>query len=100
MEWLAENTERRLARDGKARCSGLLIDTPGVTGSDSKNRWEWIRNAVKAFKGEWSRKRFSVSLFRLFELLLRVLIITIPVFFHLSLSFSISTSQHHRSPLP
>lgn len=52
MEWLAENTERRLARDGKARCSGLLIDTPGVTGSDSKNRWEWIRNAVKAFKSE------------------------------------------------
>ncbi|KAK0535669.1 Cleavage polyadenylation factor subunit clp1 [Tilletia horrida] len=50
VDWLAEGVERRLARDARARMSGLVIDTPGVITADGRSRYAWIQYCARAFK--------------------------------------------------
>lgn len=50
VDWLALALEKRLARDPRARCSGVLIDTPGIITSDAKNRYPLLQHYVKAMK--------------------------------------------------
>ncbi|KAK0553124.1 Cleavage polyadenylation factor subunit clp1 [Tilletia horrida] len=50
VDWLAEGVERRMARDARARMSGLLIDTSGVITADGRNRYSWIQYCARAFK--------------------------------------------------
>lgn len=50
VDWIALALEKRLARDPRARCSGVLIDTPGIITSDAKNRYHLLQHYVKALK--------------------------------------------------
>jgi polyribonucleotide 5'-hydroxyl-kinase len=50
VDWLAFALEKRLARDPRARCSGVLIDTPGIITADAKNRYSLLQHYVKALK--------------------------------------------------
>ncbi|KDN37750.1 hypothetical protein K437DRAFT_259681 [Tilletiaria anomala UBC 951] len=50
IEHLAEGTERRLARDPRARMSGLLIDMPGVTTADGRNKYSLLQHTIRTFK--------------------------------------------------
>jgi polyribonucleotide 5'-hydroxyl-kinase len=50
IEHLALALEKRLARDPRARCSGVFIDTPGVIASDAKSRYTYIQHCVRVFK--------------------------------------------------
>jgi polyribonucleotide 5'-hydroxyl-kinase len=52
IDWLAQSLEKRLARDARARCSGVLIDMPGITTADGRSRYSFIQYCVKALKGE------------------------------------------------
>jgi len=52
IDWLALSLEKRLARDPRARCSGVLIDMPGITTADGRSRYSFIQYCVKALKGE------------------------------------------------
>lgn len=52
IDWLAQSLEKRLARDPRARCSGVLIDMPGITTADGRSRYSFIQYCVKALKGE------------------------------------------------
>jgi polyribonucleotide 5'-hydroxyl-kinase len=52
VDWLAQSLEKRLARDTRARCSGALIDMPGITTADGRSRYNFIQYCVKALKGE------------------------------------------------
>lgn len=47
IDWLAATLEKRLARDPRSRCSGILVDTPGVTSADAKTRYGLIQHIVK-----------------------------------------------------
>jgi len=42
--------ERRLARDARARMSGVLVDTAGVITADGRSRYAWIQYCARAFK--------------------------------------------------
>ena len=55
VDWLAQSMEKRLARDPRARCSGILVDMPGITTADAKSRYAFIQYCVKALKGEYRR---------------------------------------------
>lgn len=50
VEWLALALEKRLARDCRARCSGVLIDTPGVVAGDAKGRYSFLQHCIKTLK--------------------------------------------------
>jgi polyribonucleotide 5'-hydroxyl-kinase len=50
VDWLAQSLEKRLARDARARCSGVLIDMPGITTADARSRYNYIQYCVKALK--------------------------------------------------
>jgi polyribonucleotide 5'-hydroxyl-kinase len=52
IDWLAQSMERRLARDSRARCSGVIIDMPGITTADARSRYSFVQYCVKALKGE------------------------------------------------
>lgn len=52
IEYLADGVDRRLNRDARARMSGLLIDTAGVTTADGKSKYSLLQHCIKAFKGE------------------------------------------------
>lgn len=51
VDWLAQSLEKRLARDARARCSGLLIDMPGITSADGRLRYSFIQHCVRVLKG-------------------------------------------------
>ncbi|KAE8270055.1 hypothetical protein A4X09_0g2296 [Tilletia walkeri] len=50
VDWLAEGVERRLARDGRARMSGVIVDTAGVITADGRSRYAWIQYVARALK--------------------------------------------------
>lgn len=50
IDWLAQSLEKRLARDSRARCSGILIDMPGIITADGRSRYSFIQYCVKALK--------------------------------------------------
>lgn len=50
IDWLAQSLEKRLARDSRARCSGVLIDMLGITTADGRSRYSFIQHCVKALK--------------------------------------------------
>lgn len=52
IDWLAYNLEKRLAKDLRARASGLLIDMPSVATSDSRTRYAHIQYCARAFKAD------------------------------------------------
>lgn len=54
VDWLSLSLEKRLARDPRARCSGILIDMPGITTSDAKSRYAFIQYCVKALRGRFN----------------------------------------------
>lgn len=59
VDWLADALDRRLARDERARCSGILVDMPGVTTADSRSRYAFVQHCVQALHGGF---RFSSTL--------------------------------------
>ncbi|UZJ52838.1 hypothetical protein CBS101457_002158 [Exobasidium rhododendri] len=50
VDWLSQSLERRLTRDSRARCSGVLIDMPGVTTADGRSRYSFVQYCVRALK--------------------------------------------------
>ncbi|CAD6927732.1 unnamed protein product [Tilletia controversa] len=50
VDFLAEGLERRLARDARARMSGVVVDTAGVITADGRSRYAWIQYCARAFK--------------------------------------------------
>ncbi|WFD35642.1 polynucleotide 5'-hydroxyl-kinase [Malassezia cuniculi] len=52
VDWLAHGVEKRLAKDLRARMSGLLIDMPGTVTADGRTRYSFIQYVAKAFKAD------------------------------------------------
>ncbi len=52
IEHLASGVESRLNRDPRARMSGLLIDTVGVTTADGRSKYSLLQHCIQVFKGE------------------------------------------------
>lgn len=50
IDWMALALEKRLCRDPRARCSGVLVDTPGVTTADSKSRYAFVQHCVRRLR--------------------------------------------------
>ncbi|WFD42107.1 polynucleotide 5'-hydroxyl-kinase [Malassezia psittaci] len=50
IDHLAYQVEKRMVKDARARMSGLLLDMPGVTTSDSRSRYSYIQYCIRAFK--------------------------------------------------
>lgn len=58
VDWLAHTLERRLARDERARCSGILVDMPGVATADSRARYAFVQHCVRALHSESLHRHF------------------------------------------
>ncbi|WFD29663.1 polynucleotide 5'-hydroxyl-kinase [Malassezia sp. CBS 17886] len=50
IDWLADNVERRIAKDLRARMSGLLIDMPAVITADARARYSFLQYCARALK--------------------------------------------------
>ena len=59
VEWLAEGIERRLARDLRARMSGLIIDTPGIVTADGRTKYALLQHCIRTLKGALLSSRCS-----------------------------------------
>jgi polyribonucleotide 5'-hydroxyl-kinase len=52
VEWLGAALEKRLARDPRARMSGIIVDTQGVTSADGRGRYAFLQHCIRTLKSE------------------------------------------------
>ncbi|PWN43810.1 hypothetical protein IE81DRAFT_311554 [Ceraceosorus guamensis] len=47
VDWLGAALERRLARDYRARCSGVIVDSMGVNSKDARKGYSFLKHVVR-----------------------------------------------------
>lgn len=71
VDWLAHGVEKRLAKDLRARMSGLLIDMPGVVTADARSRYSFVQYVAKALKVDiiivLGHEKLTVELMRIYN---------------------------------